>query len=407
MPEMDGYQVLERIKGDPQIRDIPVIVISALDETESAVRCIENGAEDYLPKSFDPVLLRARLNASLQKKKLRDLEKAYLEQEMMLRQNEKQATIGRLSAGMAHELNNPVAAVKRGAANMAQTILRLQHIHRQLVGLSLTEQQLKRMSVLDELAQERAREPLAVDPLTRSDNESDLEAWLELLSLTDAWEIAPKLVDLGLSKSQLEKLSTDFQPTQFPVVLQWLVNTCEVYKLIEDIGQTSSRIADIVAALKVYTFLDQAPVQNVDIHAGLDSTITVLQSKLNGINVKRNYAADMPQIEAYGSELNQVWTNLIENAIEAMDGEGEISLQTHREINCVIVEIEDNGSGIPEDIQGHIFDPFFTTKPPGLGTGLGLNVSHNIVVQKHKGRLEVHSKPGKTRFQVRLPLALV
>ncbi len=406
MPEMDGYQVLERIKGDPQLRDIPVIVISALDETESAVRCIEMGAEDYLPKSFDPVLLRARLNASLQKKNLRDLEVAYLEQEMTLRQNEKLATIGRLSAGMAHELNNPTAAAKRGADNLGVTLSRMQNIYMQLFEMGLSEDQRGELARLDNLAKERAREPLDMDPLTRSDLEADVEDWLDNKLVEDPWDISPKLVTFGCNPSELDKLSKDFSPDQFKIILQWLDCTCEAYRILASIAGTTARIADIVSALKVYTYLDQAPIQNVDINAGLESTIAVLQNKLNGIEIKRSYAADLPQIEAYGSELNQVWTNLIENAIDGVNGQGEIRVLTRQDSGWMVVEIEDNGTGIPQDIQANIFDPFFTTKPPGQGTGLGLNVSHNIVVQKHKGSIEVHSQPGTTRFEVRLPLNL-
>jgi signal transduction histidine kinase len=406
MPGMDGYQVLERIKGDPQLRDIPVIVISALDETESAVRCIEMGAEDYLPKSFDPVLLRARLTASLQKKNLRDLEVAYLEQEMTLRQNEKLATIGRLSAGMAHELNNPTAAAKRGADNLVGTLSRLGNIYFQMFEMGLSEEQRAQLAHLDHLARERAGEPLDMDPLTRSDLEADVEEWLDNIQVEDPWDISPKLVNFGCNPSELDKMAQDFNPEQFQIILQWLDSTCEAYRILASITATTVRIADIVNALKVYTYLDQAPIQNVDINAGLESTIAVLQNKLNGIEIIRSYASDLPEIEAYGSELNQVWTNIIENAIDGVNGRGEIHVLTRQENGWVVVEIADNGTGIPQEIQANIFDPFFTTKPPGQGTGLGLNVSHNIVVQKHKGSIEVHSQPGSTRFEVRLPINL-
>ena len=179
MPGMDGFQVLEKIKGDPGLRDIPVIVISAVDELDSVVRCIEMGAEDYLPKSYDPVLLRARLGSSLQKKKLRDLEKMYLQQEVMLRQNEKLATLGKLSAGMAHELNNPAAAAQRGAARLQVTFSQLQQTYLRLCKLNLTETQLSMLADLDQLAQTRARKPVYLDALARSDYESELEAWLD------------------------------------------------------------------------------------------------------------------------------------------------------------------------------------------------------------------------------------
>ena len=408
MPGMDGYQVLEKIKSDPELRVLPVIVISALDEMDSVVRCIEMGAEDYLPKPFNPVLLQARLNASLQKKRLRDLEKAYLQQELMLRQSEKLATLGRLSAGMAHELNNPAAAAQRAAVQMQATISHLQESHLRLGQFSFSDEQLESLRALDRLAGEQASHPADLDSLTRSDREAVLETWLDKQGIDQAWEVAPTLVDLGYELAALERLAGDFPAPQLQAVIVWLSDTYTLYSLLEEIGQGTGRISELVRALKGYTYLDQAPIQTVDIQEGLDSTLIILRSKLRaGITVRREYAADLPRIQAYGSELNQVWTNLIDNAIDAMDGEGELTLRTRHDDRWVIVEVEDSGAGIPEEILPNIFDPFFTTKAPGSGTGLGLNISHNIVVQKHQGRMDVTSEPGKTRFEVRIPIDCV
>ncbi|HUM68880.1 MAG TPA: response regulator, partial [Chloroflexota bacterium] len=198
MPEMDGFEVLARMKRDVHLRDIPVIVISALDEVDSAVRCIEMGAEDYLPKPFNTVLLRARLNACLQKKRLRDLERSYLQQEMMLRQSEKLATLGKLSAGMAHELNNPAAAAQRGAEQLKTAVTQIQQAHQQLHHHQLTADQLTRLAQLDQLAQTCAAHPPELDALTRSDREMVIEEWLDGRAIPNAWEIAPTLVNLGL-----------------------------------------------------------------------------------------------------------------------------------------------------------------------------------------------------------------
>jgi signal transduction histidine kinase len=404
MPEMDGYQVLEIVKADPELRDIPVIVISALDEVDSAVRCIEMGAEDYLPKPFNPVLLQARLNASLQKKNLRDLEKAYLQQEVMLRQNEKLATLGKLSAGMAHELNNPAAAAQRGAAQLQAAVSDFQRTHLRLGELGLSDEQLESLLALDELVGERAKEPAQMDPLARSDHENELEIWLEEQGVADAWEVAPGLVNLGYDQEELSGLVEGFSPAQFPAVIDWLNYTYVMYSLLEEIGQGAGRITELVRALKEYTYLDQAPIQAVDIHAGLDSTLVILRSKLADVTVRRDYAHDLPRIQGRGSELNQVWTNLVDNAIDATDGKGTVTLRTRSDDEWVIVEVEDNGPGIPEEVLLNLFDPFFTTKAPGKGTGLGLNISHNIIVQKHQGRIDVSSQPGSTRFEVSIPL---
>ena len=407
MPGMDGYQVLQHIKSDPGLRDIPVIVISALDEIDSVVRCIEMGAEDYLPKTFDPVLLRARLSSSMQKKKLRDLEKKFLQQEVTLRQNEKLATLGRLSAGMAHELNNPAAAAQRGAAQLQETFSRLQQTYLRLYGFNLTDSQQDTLLTFAKLAQERTKKHQTMDTITRSDFEAEIESWLSQRGVENAWEFAPSLADLGYNLGELNSLVNNFSTNQFQAVFEWLNCSSTIASLVDEIGQGVGRITEIVKALKAYTYLDQAPIQTVDLHEGLDNTLVIMRSKLQpGVTVHRDYAPDMPLIEAYGSELNQVWTNLIDNAIDAMDGQGEITLRTRRQQEWAVVEIEDNGSGIPESIQANIFDPFFTTKSPGQGTGLGLNISHNIIVQKHKGRMDVYSHPGKTRFEVHLPLYL-
>ncbi len=407
MPEMDGYEVLAQIKADAGLRNIPVIVISALDELDSAVRCIEMGAEDYLPKPFNSVFLKARLDASLRRKKLRDLEQAYLQQEVMLRQSEKLATLGKLSAGMAHELNNPAAAAQRGVEQIRSAFERHLSAHLVLDAANLSTTQATVLQGLFRVIL-TCKDPMsALDALTRSDREAELEQWLEDNGVEDAWELAPALVTMGYSADELAGLGTNFTAKQVPAVLTWLVTGFTIFNVLDEISEGTKRISEIVKALKTYTYLDQAPVQNVDLHAGLENTLVMLRSRLKqGIIVHRRYAQDLPPLEAYGSELNQVWTNLIDNAIAAMNGQGEITLHTRREGNWVVVEISDNGPGIPPEIQSHIFDPFFTTKAPGEGTGLGLNISHNIIVQKHKGEISVTSQPGKTCFQVKLPVAL-
>jgi signal transduction histidine kinase len=325
--------------------------------------------------------------------------------EAKLRQSEKMAQLGTLTAGVAHELNNPAAAVKRGAGQLQSAITQFGQAQARVSQLMLTEVQQDVLRDLAQQAQERAAHPPELDALARSDREYELEEWLEEREVADAWELAPALVNLNYGVAELAALAEHFPPDQLSTVISWLNATYMVYNLLTEIGQGAGRISEIVKALKSYSYLDQAPMQAVDVHEGLDNTLLILRHKLkSGISVRREYAPDLPQIQAYGSELNQVWTNIIDNAADALAGQGEIAIRTRQEGKWVIVEIEDNGPGIPPEIQSKIFDAFFTTKPPGHGTGMGLDISYNIVVHKHRGDIRVSSQPGKTCFQVWLPV---
>ena len=324
--------------------------------------------------------------------------------ELMLRQSEKMAQLGTLTAGIAHELNNPAAAAKRGTSQLVLVINQLQEAQIGLSKLALSTQKWDELGELHILVRDRATNPVDIDSLDRSDREYELEEWLDTHDIPDPWEFAPTLVDLGFDETQLTQLANDFQTDQLAQVISWLGSSYSVYSLLDEINQGAGRISEIVKSLKTYVYLDQAPVQSVDIHDGLNNTLVILRHKLKeGIDVKREYAEGIPEIQAYGSELNQVWTNIIDNSIDAMDGKGEIAIRTKQNGDWVIVELEDNGPGIPKDIQEKIFSPFFTTKAVGKGTGLGLNISYNIV-QKHAGEIKVFSKPGKTRFQISLPV---
>jgi PAS domain S-box-containing protein len=318
---------------------------------------------------------------------------------------EKMASLGKLSAGMAHELNNPAAAAQRGAAQLQATFLDWQDVQLKMGEQQFDTKHREVLLELDRMARERARQPTELNALLRSDQEVALERWLEARGIEGSWEIAPTIVNLGYGTGELKALADRFTPQQFSLVIVWLSCTHAIYSLIAEIGLGTGRIAEIVKALKTYTYMDQAPVQPVDVREGLDNTLIIFHNKLKkGVTVRREYAEDLPVIQAYAGELNQVWTNIIDNAIDAMDGAGTLTVRARREEPWVVVEIEDNGRGIPGEIQSKIFDPFFTTKGPGAGTGLGLNISRNLIVQKHHGQITVTSQPGRTCFAVRLPI---
>jgi signal transduction histidine kinase len=325
--------------------------------------------------------------------------------ESLLHQQEKMAALGTLSAGLAHELNNPAASAQRNAAELGRTLVKLQALNHQVETRALQENQTAWLNTFMQETSRRFSNPVRLEALEKIDRVDRVQTWLEENEIESAWDFAPAMVNFGWTIEELEELKGS---SLFAASIQWLGIACLTLARVQEIQQAAERISQIVQAMKSYTYLDQAPLLEVDIHEGLENTLVIMQHKLRrGVTIRREYASDLPRIQAYASELNQVWTNIIDNAVDAMNGQGVITIKTYPASDNVVVEIVDNGPGIPPNIQPRIFEPFFTTKPPGQGTGLGLHISHDIVVNRHHGLLLLESKPGETRFKVILPVKIL
>lgn len=322
-------------------------------------------------------------------------------------QREKLASLGELAAGLAHELNNPAAAARRAVESLRGSLKELYTLNRVLTQ-RLTPAQQELLATHEQTATARAAHPPALDALTRSDHEETICDWLDDHSVVDGWQLAPTFVTAGLEVDWLESVAHDLPPDILNDALRYMELLLTVNDLLDNAESSTGRVSDLVAAMKAYSYMDQAPLQEVDVQEALEHTLTILNHKLKrGITVTRDYAPNLPAVWAYGSELNQVWTNLIDNAIDAMEGmdrPAHLHVRTWLEGDRVQVEICDNGCGIPSEIMPRIFEPFFTTKEVGQGSGLGLDVAYRIVVAQHDGDIRVASQPGDTRFQVCLPV---
>jgi signal transduction histidine kinase len=318
-------------------------------------------------------------------------------------QRDRLAALGKLSAGLAHELNNPASAAKRAASQLRNILIRIRDASHDLGRRELTAAQKAEIEKLE--ASITLHDEPPSDPLTIGNLEDELDSLLRSHGQGDLWQLAADLARKNLKPAALESLFAILDAGTARAALLRIAASVEVANLLKEIESSTSRISDLVCAIKEYTYMDQSPVQNVDIVKSLENTLTILNHKLKrGVDVQRNYEQLPFLVNSFGSELNQVWTNLIDNAIDAMGGKGELRVRTYRDDGCVVVEIGDNGPGIKPEVQAHIFEPFFTTKGVGEGTGLGLDTLQRIV-KKHKGTIQVDSKPGDTRFQVWLPLA--
>jgi len=316
-------------------------------------------------------------------------------------QREKLVSLGTMAAGLAHELNNPAAAAGRAAAHLQHTTDKLQTF---LCRLGKVLQPEHWQELLNAAQQAVERKPPELDHLARSDSEDAVARCLEAHGVASGWELAPTFVNFGLDGAWWDALAAKLPPASHPDAIGWLEARLNLLSLIKQVEQSTGRIAELVKAVKSYSYMDQSPMQEIDIHEGIESTLTMLGHKLKNVTVIRAFDRTVPHIMAYGSELNQVWTNLIDNAIHAVNGTGKICIGTSLDHDQVVVEIVDNGPGIPPEIQSHLFEPFFTTKSVGTGTGLGLVISNRIVGDRHGGEIEFESRPGETRFKVRLPV---
>jgi signal transduction histidine kinase len=319
-------------------------------------------------------------------------------------QRDKLSALGKLSAGLAHELNNPASAAGRAAESLREYMRELRRINKTLDEASLScEERLLLASLEDKLVDQLASAPQR-DALEQSDLEEELASWLNRRNIPNASRLASGLVEAGVDCASLERLGAKFRGEVLSAILARVVSSVGAERLTREIEASTGRISELVRAIKEYTYMDQAPEQEVDVHRGIESTLTMLKFRLkHGVQVKREFADNLPRIFARGSELNQVWTNLIDNAIDAMGGKGEITIRTSRELDFVLIEIIDSGPGVAAAVKSHIFEPFFTTKGVGEGTGMGLDTVYRIV-RAHRGEISVDSKPGRTNFQVRLPL---
>jgi signal transduction histidine kinase len=318
-------------------------------------------------------------------------------------QRDKLMALGKLSAGLAHELNNPAAAARRAATDLREFLETVRGASLRL-GRHLLSNEQREFIVTFEREAGKYQAPPEADPLVLSDREERIIEWLEAHRVTESWKLASVLAEAGVDTPKLDTLSATLGEAALADALTRITSLLTIGRLVGEIENSVTRISELVRAIKDYSYMDQAPLQEVDIHQGLESTLTILGHRLKqGVAVVREYDATLPRVCAYGGELNQVWTNLMDNAIDAMEGKGELRVRTARELDRVLVEIGDTGPGVPAELQNRIFEPFFTTKGVGEGTGLGLDTVCRIV-RKHHGDIKLESQPGDTRFQVRIPI---
>lgn len=325
--------------------------------------------------------------------------------QQVVSQRERLLALGSLSAGLTHELNNPAAAALRATSALRDRVAGMRHKLKILTGGPYRQSDLDTLIGVQERAVERIAKAQELSPMETADQEDAVADWLDGHDIAGGWDLAPVFVQAGLDEEWLEQVAAAVDAELLESAVRWLNYTVETELLMNEIEDSTSRVSGLVNAARQYSQLDRAPFQVVDIHELLDSTLQMLAGKIGPeVEVVREFDHTLPKIPAYPGELNQVWTNLIDNAVSAMEGVGTLTVRTSRDHGRLVVDFQDTGPGVPDEIRQRIFEPFFTTKPVGQGTGLGLDISWRIVVNKHHGDLGVESEPGNTRFRVRLPL---
>ncbi len=324
-----------------------------------------------------------------------------------LAERERLLALGKLSAGLTHELNNPAAAAIRATDALRDKVTGMRNKLAMIADGRIAGPALRKLVMAQDEFVKKVRHAPTLSPLEASDREDELGDWFDDHGIDGGWDLAPVFVAGGLGVEDMEAVATACENGQVEGPIRWLAYTVESESLMREIIDATTRISDLVGAAKQYSQLDRAPFRFVDVHEGLDATLVMFGRKLgegSGVKIVKDYDRSLPQIPAYPAELNQVWTNIIDNALDAMDCKGTLTVRTARVDDRALVEIGDSGPGIPPDIRRRIFEPFFTTKGVGKGTGLGLDVSYRVIVTRHHGDVQVQSEPGDTRFRVFLPL---
>ena len=405
---VDGEVKVLKVTGDREVllaRRHPGDVIGEIALLDSAPRmatvrsCDTSTRVVSIPKEHMDHLLETSATAA--RSLFRVLLERWRQTEAQLRQSERMAQLGTLTAGLAHELNNPASAVKRSADQLRQSTLAY-GVAREAVATSGLAPD--KIPLADAFVERSLADSISLDALERSDREAELEDVMEDEGVPEAWKLASELADAGITAEDLRQLKSDLGSTCVSV-LQAAAIARTTFSLLHEVEEGATRLSAIVGALKGYSYLDQAALQEIDVTTGIDDTLLILKKQLEGIDVVREYADDVPRFMAFASELNQVWTNLLANAADAIHEAGSVGrivIRTRQSEDSIFIDIEDNGTGIPDDVKDRIFDAFFTTKGPGSGTGLGLDISYNIVVSKHRGDITVDTEPGRTTFTVML-----